>query len=462
MILAWPYPAGFDTTAYYLPSMVKGIPDLGWVFHFFSLQQLLLSLMYMAYPNAFVNLNIFAVVVQVGLSLSVYSYALKVQELGERNSFLTSTMFTFSLITLRLSWDQYRMMLALFFAIIALVVLVSPKPRVRYLAIGLVALVVLSNALPAVLLILTLIVHLARNYRKLSLLRVELYSVIVAIILFASQELNVAANNAVGSSIPVSTMSMSLGLTESMYGLMFLLIMSWPSLMLLPFGALRKVKSQVPVYFLCCTILCGLLPTAIGIYIVSPITVFWMTSFPLAIMFGATLKTNSKRFVRSFAVLMLIFIVATGFSFAVSSPTTPSPYLLLSQNFVQYFPNGYLQSTMPLSQEENLINLLDNAIPILPANSTFVVPQQFYGLALMSPNPNQVRILNAGQIGVVQNTIAPIPVNINVTPITSLGSMHSSFTVWWTQPNNWYGVSAIPSSFHIWLSGKGFSIFLIQ
>jgi len=461
VILSWPYPAGFDTTAYYLPLMVKGIPDLTWVFHNFSLQQLVLSLMYVAYPNAFVNLSVFAILLQIGLSLSVYSYSLRVQRFSERTAFLTSTMFTFSLITLRLGWDQYRMMLALFFAILVLTVLASQNPRVRYLAVGFASLVILSNALPAALLILSLAVHLAWNYKRLNVLRAELVSLVTAVVVFGSQEFFITAGNGVGSSVPFSTIPFSLGLAESTYGLLFLLLMSWPSLILLPLGAFRRL-SGLHGPFLILTIFCGLVPTVIGVYMVSPITVFWMASFPLAIMFGTVMKANSRRIVKSFAILMLIFTIVMGFSFVLSSPEAPTLYLSLSQSFVQYFPNGYLQSTVPLSQEGNLIALLDHAIPILPPNSTFVVPQQFYGLALMSQNPNQVRIVNAGQIGVAQNTIDPIPVNVNVNPITSLESMHGSFTVWWTQPNNWYGVSEFPSGFHTWLAGEGFSIFLIQ
>jgi len=447
IILAWPYPTGFDTTAYYLPRMIIGIPSLSVIFYLAQLHQWILSSTYRVFPNPFLILNVVAMILQASLSLSFYAYAKKVLELSEKLSFVASTIGIFNLLTLRLTWDQYRISLGLIFGILALVALFSKSIRVRYVALPLIILVVLSNQLPAAILIFTLLIHFIwkRNWSWES--APELLAIIVGLFLFIIQQLP-ASNNGLTTSVPITIAPGLPGSIVAFTGVGFLLYTSWPLLLFLPFTKIRNEFHHL--WLLAVFLFAFLFPLAGILILVLPSSfTYFLLIFPLVMAFGLAFDHREKKFVRRLVIITMVFSIIISVSYLVTSPLAPSPYSLVGGVFAQDMPLGYLQSTVPISQEDQLMNLLGMAMISIPPNSTLFLGAQFYGLSYMFANPNRINISNLGIVSSSNNSLIAI------------SSVKGSYTIWWTTPQGWYGISSLPSDFHIWLKDGEFSIYSI-
>src|SRR3989442_7985594 len=78
VILSWPYPVGFDTTALYIPLMLKGPPTLNAILTYPGLDSPIFWSAYQLIRQPFVILSAFGVFFQAGLALSSYVYARKI------------------------------------------------------------------------------------------------------------------------------------------------------------------------------------------------------------------------------------------------------------------------------------------------------------------------------------------------------------------------------------------------
>src|SRR6266516_6587933 len=84
VILFWPYAVGFDTTALYIPAMLKGPPTLDAVFTYPGLHFLILWSAYQVGRQPFLILDTFGVLLQAGLAFSSYLYARTTVSLDKR------------------------------------------------------------------------------------------------------------------------------------------------------------------------------------------------------------------------------------------------------------------------------------------------------------------------------------------------------------------------------------------
>ncbi|MDH2900241.1 MAG: hypothetical protein PXY39_04660, partial [archaeon] len=78
VIIAWPYPVGYDTTAFYIPAMEAAFPSVQQLFTQGSLLSVIMILFYRIYSNPFVIDDAFGIAIQAILAYSVYVYARKV------------------------------------------------------------------------------------------------------------------------------------------------------------------------------------------------------------------------------------------------------------------------------------------------------------------------------------------------------------------------------------------------
>jgi hypothetical protein len=464
-ILAWPYPLGYDTTASYLIQMTRPLPTAYFLFSDQALHDLLLSLLYRVAPsasNAFFILDAFAIAMGSILALEIYFYSRKVANLAPAFAFVTSIVFTFNLITLRLLWDQYRLSLGLIFVLLVFLLLSSRHLTIRWLALPLTVLVFLSNAVPATFLVLTLVISLvaevfAKKPSKISYSSPLVWNAIMAVILEGFQVAIVKGEGNAG--LPPNLVSQSVGIGVSAAGLLYFVYVAWPFLLLVPFAFSKDRNNYHSIWFVAVLLVAVILPLLGSAFVFLPIIwIYWLMSFPLSILFGVALQmfyagggslrkkpvSNGLNILVGIALCALIIL---SISYAVSSPLAPDPYSVIGAPYAADQPLGYLQSTIPISQEANLVSVLNASLHVLPGNATIYLGEQFFGLTSVLPNPNFVHIISLGLIDT----------EANLTSLSSYGP--SSYTVWWTHPTGWYGVDAIPSNFTAIITVGAFSLY---
>ncbi|MHB1907358.1 MAG: hypothetical protein ACYCQJ_00650 [Nitrososphaerales archaeon] len=454
VIIAWPYPVGYDTTASYVIQMIRPIPNLYVIFSEQALHQLILSTAYSIFRYPFILLNGFAVIVSAILSLAVFVYARKVANFDPKLSFFVSMIFTFNLLTLRLLWDQYRMDLGLIFALLTFIALSSKNKLIRALSIPFMLLAIVSNPEPTAFLLSTLLVYFViRKPRSLKTL--EFYVPITGAVIFILQLIAIKNAQNTQSIIPLYNVSLQQGLSTSGGDLLFFLYASWPLLVLIPY-VLRKhgnrLRIQYHVLWLFILIATAVVLPLIGLEIASePVNwLYWMGSFPLAIFFGEAFKVIKTRAMKKLVVALVAFLVFTSASYVVSSPLAPAPYTLLATHYAADFPVGYLQNTIPTSEDGDLVSILNSSLLTLHGNDTLYLAQQFYGFSLIQSNPNSIHVVFIGLVNNEEN-------------LTSLAiSKSGGYTIWWTNPTGWYGVSSIPSDLHLVMAKGTFSLYRIE
>ena len=434
--LSWPYAVGWDTTALYIPAMLHGPPTLNSVFTYPGLHFLILWSAYQVGRQPFLILDTLGILLQSGLALSSYLYARTIVSLDKKTAFLTSLVFTLSPITLRLTWDQYRMSFCLIAIMIAFVVLRTKSNAKKSLVIPLTVLVILSNPLPSVFLLISLIVYGTLNYLHKQSFAMAILASAIGLTIFGVQQISVTSQGLLTTTIPLASVNLSAGTSEVAYGIGFLIFTSWPLLLFLPFG--YRLKENWPhTSWLHILIFFAILLVIMGVYTIPTPFIYLMASFPLAMFVGSAVKKfqSDRRFKVLFA-FALIFLAVNAVTYVSSSPLNPTGYALLGQSFKYYIPLGYLQSTVPLNYQKNLVRLLADSMTLLPAHSVLYLPRQFYGLALLTPNPHGITIVDIGEINPWL-----------ASPFNSIRGSDLSFAIWFVDHSGWYGISSIPSDF---------------
>src|SRR5438093_2994313 len=395
---SWPYAVGFDTNALYIPAMINGPPDLHTVFTYPGLHFLILWGLYKLYPQPFLILDFLGIGLQASLAFASYMYARKVVSLTKKLSALTSVVFSLAPITLRLTWDQYRMSLCLVAIMFAFIAIEAVSNRKKILAIPLTILVILVNPLPAVLLLIAMLTHGLIKLREKKPFAIELTAALIGIAIFLVQQVSVTASGRLATTIPIGLVTMPEGLNEGLYGLGYLIFTSWPLLILAPLGWKTRDNQHHSIW-LYSTMLFAFVALLFGVFTIPPPFTYLMISFPLSVLVGRALMNyhRNPRFKILYAIVLL-FLLTNAVTYLDSSPLSPTPYTNIGQPFRYYMPMGYLQSTVPTSYEADLIQLLTTALATFPSNSTFYVPEQFYGFALMLPNTRNANIVNLGEV----------------------------------------------------------------
>lgn len=449
--MAWPFPLGFDTNAYYLPEMLQGIPNLITVFRTAQLNLLILSSLYKLYPHPFVILNVVGIALQSGLGISLYFYCTKVVKLTPSQSFVSCLAFITNVLTFRLTWDQYRMSLGLIFALLTWATLSSKSQRVKLFSIPLVVLMISSNFLPALLFLCSMITYLAINGLKALKLMFELLVTIIGSWLFTLQNFVPSNEGSVQARSLLSYGTNSI-FPVAITGFAFFVFTSW---MLIPFSILaaRKALNKIHGIWFCVVFGIALLGPFIRLLTVYCIWIYWMIPFPLAIFLGLFFANNDRMKLITCVFLTLGLVLTT--TYIISSPVSPSPYYRLNLWPVTGIPTGYLQSTVPISQESQLLILLNDSIFSVSPNSIIFLPAQFYGFALLQANPHHVILEDIGEIDSLDG-------NTSFEQVQNLTHLTGSYTIWFSHANGWYGVDSLPSNFRICLTEGEFSLFQIE
>lgn len=467
--LSWPYPIGYDTTSSYIIQIARPIPSLYVIFSGQALHDVIISPLYSLDPTAsgaFFILDAFAVCLEAVLAFEIYLYARRVANLEPRFAFAASFVFIFNLISMRLLWDQYRIGLGLVFVLLIFIVLSSKSRFLQWTALPLTILVVISNAEPGVLLVLTLIIFcgisivsgLAKKSAgapKLSLQSPVFWTELLALSLEGIQVEIISSHSHPG--LPPNLAAQSVGLGVSVAGIVYLIYAAWPLLLIAPLGI--KKLSYHTLWFFSVLFVAIVFPLLGDRFVFEPtIWLYWVISFPLAIFVGVALQkffgkaSSHKRIFKSIFTVLVAFVlcalVVLSAWYAVSSPLWPDPYSDIGATFALNQPLGYLQSTIPTSEEASLVNVLNDSLHTLPTNSTLYLGEQFYGFTSVLSNPNSLNLVPVGLID-------------NETSLASLSLNGTGYTIWWSHPTGWYGVSTIPPNFSPVIIGEYFTLYSV-
>jgi hypothetical protein len=450
VVIAWPYAVGFDTNASYLPWMILGFPNsILLLFRDTVLSQIFMNAVYAIYPHPFEILDAFGIFFQAALTLSVYLYARKAAKMSDRFSFVAGLAFSLSILTLRLTWDQYRMGTALILVILTWVLLsLGTKNKMRYFAIPISILVVFSDPLPAIIFIGSMIIYLILKRSQTRRMQLEL-SVTATVIILQVLELLLVFTSPNEAGAPGLGLGTFGGAGASLNGLSYLLFTCWPLLVLAPL-AFRSISAEYHWTWLLSVLVFGILSPFTGLSSFSLFS-YWLISFPLAILFALALEHNGRKIVRFVGIGLIVLSLLLVVFWVSSTPEAPNPYFSTALSGKDATPIGYLQTTVDLPFQAQLMNLLNQSINCLPKNSTIYLAAQFYGFALVIPNHSGVKVTNIGEIDP----------NFFNTSFSQIASQVGSYTLWLTQPNGWYGVGAMPSNFHISINGGQFSLYYI-
>ena len=437
VILAWPYPVGYDTTAFYIPAMEAAFPSVQQLFTQGSFLSVIMILFYRIYSNPFVIDDAFGIAIQAILAYSVYVYARKVPELKPQIAFLASIIFSFNLLTLRLTWDQYRMSLSIVCVIFTLIFLGSKSALVRYLSIPLTAVASIFNPLPVVFLVFSVMIDAVLSYRQItSKLIAESACVALAVFLVSIQYV---AHTVVGGAVPqFAAIPGSQGL---LYGLEFFLYTAWPLLIFLPLFFIKQQKG-FHLYWFYVILFFAFVAPLIGVLTISSLWILWIAGFPLAIIFGQTLNLyHNSKIVRTIAALLLISSISISLVYVSSSPLQPAYLPSIARAFSTNTPPGYLQSTVAISQEPELMQVLNTTMHTLPNGSVVLLPEEFYGLAFVFHNPGNLNLTDVG-IGIGAS-------------LTKFAGLRGDYIVWWNS-------SSFPQNFKMANYNNEYALYSIQ
>jgi hypothetical protein len=436
VVLAWPYPVGYDTTAFYIPSMVQAqFPSLHEFFAGGMLFQTTLMIFYRIFPSPFGLLDGFAIAIQAILAASIFIYATKVAELKPSIAFFAAMAFSFNLLTLRLTWDQYRMSFSLICAIFAFIFLKSRSTKIRYFSIPLAVSSALFNPLPAALFVLCIIADLIFDHKEISKILAGATSVVLGLFLILIQY---ATENVITGATPL--LAPVRGSEGSFYSLGFLIYAAWPFLVFIPLLFANRQR-ELHLYWFYLIVFFAIVAPLVGVFTISSPWLLWLAGFSLAIIFGETLSIyHNSKIVKIIGAALLVSTISISLIYISSSPLQPRYLPSVAMNYSENTPTGYLVSTVDISQEPKLMQILNLSISTLSPRSVLLLPQDFYGLALTFPNPND---LNLTQVGATY-----------LTNLQDFNGSKSDYIMWYNGP--------VPQDFHIVTNNTVFVVYLIQ
>ena len=454
-ILSWPYPLGYDTVAYYLPKMVirfgLRVSDIPELLRFDrGLLYLLASLMATFFGDCFMALKFLGPLLYGLLSLILYVYVEHGLRMGWKKAFTASMLFSLSLLSLRVSWDLYRNMLGLIFALTTLTLV----ERRSWLATPTALVTVLSHELSSAMLMAMLIVRLVagRRFGWRDVGRGPLVaSATSSVALFVCQRLITPA-----VSPPQIVLSRPLeGATWLASDLYFFTLASAP-LLILAAPSIGRLRGDVDAWSALTAAAFTLSVVGVGAPWYYRYRVLLMMCIPLPIYASETLSSKTG-IVKAVALATLL---AVAVPYLMTSPSKPWNYYALAASPVPRvytrMPSGFLQNVVPLDEFPYLDGLMKEAVAKVPNGCVLVMPRQFYGLALYYLGPRD-GLIDVGEVSLTRGGLELV-----VEAARGLNTTGKIYTVWWGKANMWYGVSKIPESFKPVVASGPFTLYEVE
>jgi hypothetical protein len=459
-VLMGHYIVGFDTIAYYVPSItswLRGGADVWSVFGSAPLfYAIVASAVALGSPLVTV-LKIVPVFLHGFLGLSMYGYANKGLGWSPKKSGLAALIGTVYFVAMRVSWDLLRNELAIIFLFVTLTLLSKEERAPRswklhsLLSLSMMS-VVLAHQLVCIIMIGIVIVFIAlrvlrHNYSKVALL---FATSLPAILFFAFVYLSpsVGANPidfTANFGWPLSSFSSYPSMLLGEAG--FFLHCYLPLVPLVLLGARRSVSLELKAWLLVTTIL-------LFIPIITLSNYRWTLLFvyPLALLatdsISAVKLVSWKRFKITKRRVVIIYLVAVlsvlTVGFMIQTPETPFFYFRADglNPFIYQIPSAMLQNTISVNDCQDTDKSLQWFNNNTEENALLLTHRAFYGWAIMSLSKGQIVLYEFGD---------PVAAAQNAT-LTASGSV---YLIWWTDGVGWYGFPTVPTPFQeVYHSGR--------
>jgi len=443
-----PYIVGFDSMAYYVPVVYS------WVRHGIDLWNFVAAvpLLYcvLTLPTLFgvhltFTMKVFGPLLHGFLSLAVYGFASQALGWPPRKSFFATLFVTLYFVALRVSWDLLRTELALVFLFVTLTMLNRD----------------FNDCKNFVLLPLTMIL-VALSHELVAVIMFVVVAAMVLRSLFEKEYVN--AHSLVLISLPATLLFLFIFYAKCRVssGEFLIRLVSFPWkesegwLSLFGFSSYPDMAINMMGFLLYCHLL--LLPLAVMgarflknlqirswalwslgailFPVVSQSAEFggyrWtlMLTYPLS-FYAVEALTNVKLDHRRLFLLLTIGIFTLGF---VTMPYECGfPYFAIP-HYQVYMPSSMLQNTVPLSDCQDTVNVLQWLKSCINENARLLTHRVFYGWAILTLNENQIIHYEYGNPEEVARDL------------TQLG-YDKIYLIWWVNGYGWHGQPTVSSSF---------------
>jgi len=456
-ILMGPYVVGFDNMGYHIPSVSmwlrEGIDFWRFIAEAPLFETILMQAAFLGIPLT-TSLKVMSPLLHGFLGLVIYFYASRELTKSIEKSLLMALLASLYFVTLRISWDLLENMLGSVLLFVTLTLLQKNGKSWKWyvvLSLGMISVVLAHPLVAAIMLVIVAvtILHGVLQHKRNEARRLIVTSVpamwIFLLIVYANYP-----SFSVMSSFP----RRELGGWFSLFGfasysdmasntLGFLLYCFLPLLPFVVMGVRRLRNLQVNSWFLC-GLIAALSP------LISPDSFIpggyrWtlMLVFPMAFYAAEALAHFKSNVCR---LLVASFLAALTIGFVVMPCETAFPYYTLFPNYV---PSSMLQNTIPLSDCQDTVNVLQWLKTNMRDDARLLTHDAFHGSALLVLKVDQI-ILYGYE-------------NPEEAAWKALQEGYSQlYLIWWTGENGWHGQPTVPSSFkEVYRSGK-IGVFIYQ
>ena len=473
-VIAWPYPLGFDTVFFYVPSMMQGHPlDL-------PLQELIKGAMLLPAIAGLLNqylvrdpvliFKILGPVLYGFLGLSMYALATSGLKWTHPKALVLVYLASIYFISLRISWEMYRQMLGTIFLLLGLTSYTALSGRARYAALALLAvLTVLSHEIPTVVLFASLGVDIVLRMlrsdhagRRLVDLAVLLPAGVLCIFWFyRPAEGPVPFENLSGYAVSL-TFSHVFGFLLYSFGFL---------IPLAAYGAFKE-RSRLLGAFIGVPLALAIWPIVLPS--VSPN--FWfrwamMMVYPIMIYFTAGLQALFKVrgrnhlnvVAKAIVVLIVLLMSISSAYYLVATPQNAHPYFSNLNPYKEYVQSSMLQNSLPITDVSPTLHALQWIQTHASGKSALVLHEAFYAWAVLEGIDR-----NRFNIVVVREACLSCPDRESALDRMSDESSRLAnsgcdvYTIWWVNGQGWYNIPSLPSAFKPIQNWDNIAVYLYQ
>ena len=445
-VLMAPYVVGFDTLGYYIPYTLEFLRDGVSFWSFIRMAPfvyvLLMGLVSIGVPFV-ISVKVMSPLLLGFLGIAVFFYANKTLSWSPKKSLLVVLFATLYFVALRVSWDMLRSELALIFLFATLMFLKKDgKPFRNGVLLSLAMLsVVFAHQLVAVIMFFIVCVTLIRlnfdrkmgDVRRLVVCSVPagfLFLMIVYANYVVSPQFSLVGGFLDPSSEGFRALFEFASHTDIVVDTLgFLVFCYLPLLPLVVLGVKRFGSNlQLNAWVLCVFI--ALLSAIAAIFIVLlPYRWILLLTHPFAFYAAegfAGLRLNRYK------VGVGLMLATLSVAFMVLPNNIAFPYYVA---FPLYVPKSMLQNTVPLSDCQDTVNVLQWAKTNMDNDTRLLVHQAFYGWASLALDSDK---------------LIPYGYDNPETMAQKLredGSHFQLYLVWWVNGSGWYDQPAVSSAF---------------
>jgi len=464
-IIAGPYPIGFDPINYYIPMMLSR-PSLQAIVSsspsplYWILQQGLFNALN---PDPVILVKSLGAILAGAVALSIYGYGKRVIELSEKWSLLGALVASTYFIALRISWEEFRLMLGTVFLFTTLVMLSYQGVGPRLLSIASSFAACISHEFAAYGLLLILLSKavslgfrgsVAKTGRSFLYLILLDASIAFAVLLrafdiqysFLSLDYGAGAVSAVN---PLGSSPVLLG--------GFALWAFLPILPLLVLTAKFHSSRSEEIIAWALSIAVTVAGIAVffpgALYIGVRLLIFLVYPLSLLVIAGlsrvGTRNGYFSRPVMGVAVISLVVIFTFSASYIATYPENANPYFSQINRYLLYVPSSMLQNGVSINDMSSLLIAIHWVHARLAQGSVLVIHEAFEGAVALEmgyPLPPNVIVVRLGDVTLKSQQQM-------VDRLTSAAASASNdgrtqvYTIWWENGKGWYGISSLPSSF---------------